>query len=308
MERIMATFTDYLKNIFWLLLLVQIAPVLVKGIKSQYSDLFESKTKVGVINVKGTLYEASSLVRDIKKFFEDTNIKAIVLKIESPGGAAGTAQTIFNEINYYKARHPNKYIISLVENMAGSGGYYVACAANYVIASPGAFIGSIGSYIQHPYFKEFIEYHKIKYEVIKSGTYKTAGNPLLELTPEQRAQFQGISDDVYHQFVRDVSHQRPHVPTDIKEWADGRIFTGEQALKLKLIDELGSPSTVEKVLKDNAHIEGKIEWVRQPKRGGFWANLFSTDDNDDGSSSLESFINGICKVIETRYSPQTTIH
>lgn len=306
----MATFGDIVKNVFFVLLILQIAPFFIKNIKDQYSDIIESKTKVGVVSIKGTLYSASPIIKDIKKLFETSDIKAIVLKIDSGGGVSGTCQTIFNELNYYKSMYPNKYVIALVENIAASGGYYIASAAHYIIAAPSAFIGSIGAYIQHPNFKEFIEYHKIKYDVIKTGTYKTAGNPLLDLTPEQKSEFQGLSDDVYRQFTRDVAHQRPHLPTDTKSWAEGHIFTGEQALGLKLIDEVGSPATVRKVLKDNAHIEGKIEWVRPPKKAGLLNALFSRDqdDDDDQSSSLSSnVINSACEAIEQRYGKTSVI-
>ncbi len=297
----MATFSDYLKNIFWILLILQFAPFFIRSIKQQYSDLLEQKTKVGIISIKGTLSEAGPSVRTIKKFFEDPTIKAVVLKVDSPGGLAGTAQTIFNEIIHYKNQSPNKYVVGLVENMAGSGGYYVASAAHYIIASPSAFIGSIGAYIQHPFFKDFIEQYKIKYDIIKTGTYKAAGNPLLELSPEQRKQFQSITDDVYRQFTRDVSRQRPQLSSDTTKWADGKIFTGDQALSLKLIDEVGSPATVRRVLKDNAHIEGKIEWVKPTKRQGFLAGLFKQDTEEDESSYIGSFVKTVCMAIEDHY-------
>ncbi len=299
---VMATFSDFAKNIFWVLLLLQIAPLFIKNIKQQYSDLLESKTKVGVISIKGSLYEAGPVVRNLKKFFENDEIKAILLKVECPGGSSGASQTVFNEINYYKSLYPHKYIVAFVENMAASGGYYALCPANSIIAAPSAFIGSIGAYIQHPNFKDFIENYKIKYEVIKTGAYKTAGNPLLDLTPDQKAELQTLTDDVYRQFTRDVASQRPHLPHDTKLWADGRIFTGEQALTLKLIDEVGSPSTIVRVLKENAHIDGKIEWVKPPSKLGFFGSLFSQDSDDDTSSFLSSSVNNICKVIEQRYT------
>ena len=259
-----------------------------------------------MINIRGGLYDAGPVVKNLKKFFEDDDIKAIVLKVECPGGSSGACQTVFNELNYYKSQYPHKYIVAFVENIAGSGGYYALCAANYIIAAPSAFIGSIGSYIQHPNFKDFIEYHKIKYDVIKAGAYKTAGNPLLDLTPEQKIELQAITNDVYRQFTRDVLSQRPHLPQDTKTWADGHIFTGEQALALKLIDEVGSPSTVARVLKENAHIEGKIEWVKPPKKLGFFKTLFSGDSDDDGNSYMNNAVNSVCKVIENRYATTTT--
>ncbi len=294
-------FSDIVKTIFWAFLLLQIGPFFIKSIKQNYSDLFETKTKVAVIPIKGLIHNAGPTLKDLKKYFEDPEIKAIVLKIDSPGGLSGTAQTIFQEINHYKTIYPSKYIVSIVENIAASGGYYIATASHWIIASPSAFIGSIGAYIQHPYFKEFIEQFKIKFTFIKAGTYKTAGNPLVEMTPEQRALFQTMTDDVYKQFVRDVARQRPHLPADSKEWADGRLFTGEQAVALKLIDEVGSPSTVERVLRANAPIVGKIEWVKSPQKLSLLAGLFGDRTSEEEGSSLSSWVNSVCQTLEDRY-------
>ncbi len=305
-EEKMATFADYVKNIFLILLLLSFAPYFLRSIKQQFSDLLEPKTKIGVIPVKGLLYNATTVIKDIKKFFEDSDIKAIVFKIDCPGGVSGTAQTIFNEINYFRSQFPNKYVVSIVENIAASGGYYVACATQYIIASPSAFIGSIGVYIQHPEFKHFIEYHNIKYEVIKTGSYKTAGNPLVELTSDQRKLLQSLTDNTYDQFVRDVVRHRPHVPADSKTWADGKIFTGEQALSLKLIDELGSPSSIIRVLKEKAHIEGKLEWVKPTKKGIL--SFFSSDDDDESGSYIDTFVNALSKSLEERSTVPRAIY
>ncbi len=301
---LMATFSDYIKNIFWVLVLLQFAPTLIQGIKKQYSDLFEPKTKVGVITLNGILANAGPRVKEIRNFFTDSSIKAIVLKIECPGGAPGTSQTIFNEINHFKKEYPQKYVVALIENVAASGGYYVACAANYIIASPGALIGSIGAYISHPNFKDFIETYKIKYDFIKAGAYKGTGNPLLSLTPEQQALLQQVTDDTYRQFLRDVAHQRPQLPADIKIWADAKVFTGDQALALKLIDEVGSPSTVVKVLKEKAHIDGAIDWVK-PRKPGFLGGLFGEEQDDSGGSFIHSWVNSVCSALEARYGMQS---
>lgn len=300
----MATFSTYLKNIFWVLILLQFAPPLIRQIKTQYTDLLEPKTKVGVIDIKGGLSSATTIVKDLKKLFENDEVKAIVLKIECPGGSAGTAQTVFNEIKLLKSQYSNKYVVALIENIAASGGYYIACAANYIIASPAAFIGSIGAYIPHPYFKEFIEYHKIKYEFIKSGAYKTTGSPFTELTPAQRNELQGLTDNVYQQFTKDVAAQRPKLSANINQWADGKIFTGQQALELKLIDALGSPSTAIKVIRDNAHIKGKIEWVKPAKKTGLLSSLMNPDEDAENDSYLKTFMDTALQVAEERYSLQ----
>ena len=301
----MATFSDYLKNIFWALLLLQLAPLFIKDIRSQYSDLFEEKTKVGVIAIKGVIRNAYPTVKHIKQIFEDKNIKAVVLRVDSPGGVSPTAQTIFQEILHYKKQHPEKYVVTLVEQVAASGGYYIACAADYIVSAPSAFIGSIGVYIAHPNFKDFIEQFQLKYSITKTGTYKGAGDPLLTLTPEQKAQFQDLTNNTYQQFIKDVAAQRPALPHDSTKWAEGKIFTGEQAVALNLIDATGSPATVEKILRDKAQIVGKIEWIKPTRKRPFLASLIAPEEDGEDTTYLASAVNSICQALEKRDSSQT---
>ena len=148
----MATFSDYAKNIFWVLLILQFAPTMIRSIRQQYTELSEHKTKVGVFTLKGPLLSLTSQVKDLKKLFENPEIKAIILKVDSPGGNPPTFQTIYNEIIHYKNRYPSKYVVGMVETVAASGGYYALCPAHYIIATPSALIGSIGAYVQHPLF------------------------------------------------------------------------------------------------------------------------------------------------------------
>lgn len=299
----MATFSDYLKNTFWLLVILQLAPTLMRTIKLQYEPFLETKSKVGVLNIKGTIYDATTYIHDIRKFFENEEIKAIVLKIESPGGSPGASQALFNEIKELKKNVSPKFVLALVQNIACSGAYYIACASDYIIATPSAFVGSIGAYIAHPYVKEFIESHKLKFEFIKSGAYKTVGSPFSDLTADQKQYLQGLTDSTYLQFVQDVKTQRSKakISGDVKEWADGKLFTGEQALKLGLIDKLGSQSNAMQVLKEHAPIVGKIEWVKPEHKTGLLQALLSPDDGADAESALESTCNTVCKVLESRY-------
>jgi protease IV len=299
----MAKFSDYLKNIFWLLIILQLAPTLVRTIKLQYEPYLEAKSKVGVISIKGTITDSTNHIHDIRKFFENEEIKAIVLKIESPGGAPGASQALFNEIKELKKNVSPKFVLALVQNIACSGGYYIACAADYIIATPSAFVGSIGAYIAHPYVKEFIESHKLKYEFIKSGTYKTVGSPFTDLSADQKSYLQGITDNTYYQFLQDVKNQRAKAKLshDHKLWADGKLFTGEQALKLGLIDQLGSQSNAIQVLKEHAPITGKIEWVKPEHKMGLLQALFASPDVQEPESALETACKTMCQVIETRY-------
>ncbi len=303
----MATFSDYVKNIFWVLILLQFAPIFIKSIRGQYSDMFEEKTRVGVIPISGTIAKSGPTIRTIKKYFEDKTIKAIVFQINSPGGVGPTGQAIFQEILHYKKQHPEKYVVSYIEQMAASAAYQIATAADYIVSIPNATIGSIGVFFQHPSFKGLLDQLHIGYSITKSGDYKGIGNPFLTMSPADKELFQSMSNDSYRQFLRDVTKQRPQLPTDTKLWAEGKIFTGEQALGLKLVDEVGSPSTVEKVLRDKAQIVGRIEWIKPTKKRPFLASLFSEEEDDGTTTYLASAVNTICNVIETRYAGITTL-
>lgn len=296
------TLSEILKSLVFLLVAVQFVPTIFKNVKSQYSNIAEHKTKVGIIPLTGAIADSEKCIKNLKKYFEDKDIKAIVLKMDSPGGASGASQDIFQEILALKKVN-NKKIITFVQNMAASGGYYIATATDYIIATPSSFIGSIGSYIAFPTVKNFIEQFKLKYEIIKSGDFKTAANPFTELTPEQRQMFQELSDNVYHQFINDVAAQRKSLPTDYKLWAEGKIFTGEQAFKIGLIDEIGSHSSVIQALKAQAGIEGKIEWVKEKSKTNALYSLLSGDD-DDKESEFNTLISKIYNALEKHYMHQ----
>ncbi len=298
----MATFSDYVKNIFWILVLLQLAPVFINSIRKQYTDMLAQKTRVGVITINGMITAADPAVRHIKEIFTDTTIKAVVLKINSPGGVAASAQTIFNELLHYKKTHPEKYVIAFVETLAASGGYYIAAGADYIISSPSSLIGSVGVKIIHPNFRKLIEQLNIRYDITTTGSYKAAGDPFVDMTPEEKEQFQRMSNNTYKQFVNDVKSQRPQLPSDIKKWAEGRIFTGEEALDLSMIDQLGSQSTVEQVLREKAPIVGNIEWIKPAKKKSFWANLFSPEEDEDNRNYLSATLHTIFTVIEERYT------
>ena len=303
----MAAFSDYVKNIFWVLVLLQFAPIFIRGIRAQYSDMFEEKTRVGVVPISGYIGSSNPTIRDMKKFFEDKSIKAIVLRINSQGGTGPAGQAIFQELLHYKKQHPEKYVVAYIEQMAASAAYYIASAGDFIISVPSAAVGSIGVLIQHPNIKQLLDQFNVSYSITKSGDYKGLGSPFLELSAEDKALFQSMTDDSYRQFIRDVTAQRPQLPSNTKLWADGKIFTGEQAFGLKLVDELGSPSTVEKVLRDKAQIVGRIEWVKPVKKRPFLASLFSPDDEDEGTTYLAAAVNSICNTLESRYAAKPTL-
>ena len=297
----MARLSDYLRNLFYIFIIIQIFPYIVTTLRHNYSTLVETHTKVGVITIKGTLCNATPYMTSLKKFFKDDEIKAILLNIDCAGGAAGTAQALYREILDLKKEHL-KPIIVRTENICASGAYYVASATDAIIATPSSLVGSIGVYIQQPQVKEFIEQFKVKYSVIQSGTYKTVGNPLLSLTPEGQAMLQAISDDTYDQFVKDIVAARPHLDLDqSKKWANGRIFTGRQALEQGLVDQLGTLSAAEQLLRKKAPIEGEIEWVHAGQSTNFWQWF-----NSEGESAEESFAQSAANFIYTTFTNYCT--
>lgn len=212
----------------------------------------------------------------LKTFFEDREVKAIVVKIESPGGFAGSCQALFTEIQELKKQHP-KPIIALVENMCASGGYYVACSTDHIIATKASLIGSIGAVFQTFFNAKNLaaQWHIQTYN-ISAGKFKGAMNNFETPTPEQIAMLQQIADNEYLQFATDVAKTRKLSLNDKDIWAEGKVFTGQQALELHLIDEAGSYFQVTQYIKKVAPIEGSIEWVDPQEHLSFLERLTGT--------------------------------
>lgn len=294
-------FFEYLKNIFLVLIFIQFVPILFESIKKQYGKYLSPQTEVAVIGIKGVLYNSAHYNKYLTKYFKDKDIKAILLKIESPGGAAGTSAAIYSEIMQLKKEYP-KPIITLVENVCASGGYYIASATDHIIAPGSAMIGSIGAAFPSIFqLKSFIEKYDVQAKALKAGDYKNTGNPLVDITAQETAMLQGVLDDSYAQFTQDVAHARTILSLEKhKEWADGKIFTARQAYNLKLIDELGSAYNAVSYLKKAAKIEGDIEWIKPPVKSPL-ASLFGESETDEDTSMFSSFAGALCTEVEQRF-------
>ncbi len=250
---------DYIKNIFLILILIQIIPSILRNIKRQYGSLWEQKTSVGVLPIRGVLYDSSFYIKQLQQFFKDKDIKAILLKIECPGSASGTGELIYREIIALKQENP-KPVIALVENICASGGYWIATACDHIIAPGTALIGSIGADLPYLFqLKGFMETYSIRYENVSAGQFKAATNPFIDITPEMQQLLKGVVADSYNQFAESVAKSRKLSLNKLSEWADGKIFTDSKAKKLHLIDEVGSAYYAVIVLKDKAGIEGEVD-------------------------------------------------
>ncbi|MCE5334388.1 MAG: signal peptide peptidase SppA [Desulfobacteraceae bacterium] len=225
-------------------------------------EISGKNNKVGVIEIKGTITGSQDTLKQIKEYRKDSSIRAILVRIDSPGGAVGPSQEIYREL---KRASEVKPVVASMGSVAASGGYYIACAANHVMANPGTITGSIGVIIHFPNLRELFD--KIGYQMttIKSGQFKDLGNPGREMTPEEEAVLQGMIDETYGQFVRDVSSARKLPEDDVRKIADGRIFVGEKARELKLIDQLGNFEDAVDKAAELGKIEGEPDVVYAKK-------------------------------------------
>lgn len=296
------TLRGTLKNIAYIalfIILLPVIPALVNGARNLYNRHIDPRSQVAVISIKGILYDSGYYTKYLHDYFKNDQIKAILLKIECPGSAAGTGNAIYNEIKTLKKEYP-KPVIVLVENVCASGGYYIACAADHIIASPAALIGSIGVAIPYLFkLKEFVEHYHIKYEPLAAGDYKNSTNPFTPLTSEQKKMLQEVLDDSYNQFVSDVAQERNLSINTAKQWANGKIFNGNQALKLGLIDAVGSSSQAIQTIKEKTSITSDINWIKPPSKTGL-LSLFGDSGEDQSLFSL--FVNEVCSLLESRYS------
>ncbi len=222
-----------------------------------------SVDKIGIVEIKGVITTPEKVLDAMKQFRENDQVKAVVLRIDSPGGAVGASQEIFQEARRLDHLKP---VIASLGNTAASGGYYSAAGARYIVANPGTVTGSIGVIMKLPNVEKLLEKLGIKTTVIKSGRLKDLASITRDLSPEERAVLKSVMDDIHGQFIKDVADSRKLSLEKVTSLADGRIFSGHQALELKLVDELGNFS----VALDKAAELGKIS--------GKWKAIYPKKD------------------------------
>lgn len=285
------TFYGALKILFLLLIIIQLIPMVFNNLKKAVKEIIQPKVSVGHLTIKGFIGDSSFCVRKIRSFVKNPEIKALLIKINSPGGMPGSSQAIFNELSKFKEKKP---VVVLVENVCASAAYYIAAASNSIIASPSSLVGSIGNFAQLPNVKGLMDDWKIKFRFIKSGKYKVAGNPFTESSKEEIEYLQHLSDDIYEQFISDVAKSRNLKKTDQIQWADGRVFTGIQALKLKLIDQTGSIDEAITEIKRLAEIpeEEEIRFIKHRAPSEIMKFLKGEEDSED-DSYFSSFMAGV---------------
>ncbi|MBN1308067.1 MAG: signal peptide peptidase SppA [Chitinispirillaceae bacterium] len=194
--------------------------------------------KLGVVHVEGIIYEAASVVKQLQQLREDNMIAGVLMRIDSPGGGTAPSQEIYDAV--WKYRECGKPLIVSMGNVAASGGYYIACPARRIFADAGTLTGSIGVIMTVPLYKELAKKVGIEMRTFKAGDYKDLANPYRTISPQEHRMIQGLLEDTHDRFIDDVAKARFLEREALLPVADGRIFTGRQALKAKLIDTLGS--------------------------------------------------------------------
>lgn len=230
---------------------------------------YKNTPKIALIEINGVISDSTETVRQFRIAERDSSIKGVVLHVNSPGGAVGASQSIYRAIEKIRSRKP---VVVSMENVAASGGYYISAPANVIYANPGTITGSIGVIIQHVDATEILNKIGLKIENIKSGENKDILYPNHKLTPEQKKLIEETILDVYDQFLDAIVKYRPIKKEELREIADGRIFSGRQAKRLKLVDKLGNIQDAIDEAKKLAKAE-KAVVIKLSKKKGFLEKL-----------------------------------
>ncbi|MBF0476286.1 MAG: signal peptide peptidase SppA, partial [Deltaproteobacteria bacterium] len=221
--------------------------------------------KIAVVVIKGVMLESRKTIEDIEKYRKDRTVKAIIIRIDSPGGAVGPAQEIYEAIKSAKA---SKKIIASLSNVAASGGYYVAAPTDKIIANPATLTRSIGVIMDFANVEELLKKVGLDFITLKAGKFKDIGSVSRHMTSEEKDLLQSVLDDVHGQFIRAVAEGRKMPQDKIRAIADGRIFTGEQAKKMGLVDQLGGLADAVELAKklSGAAADAKVVYSDQDKK------------------------------------------
>ena len=244
-----------------------------------------SQEKVGVVEIKGIISDSRTTLKQLDDFGDDPSIKAIVLRINSPGGAVGPSQEILREVE--KIRKKKKVVASL-GTLAASGGYYIACGADLIMANKGTATGSIGVIMEFTNVEGLTKKIGLDFFTLKSGRYKDVGSPFRPMTPEEKEYMQHLLDNIYQQFLSDVARNRKIPLEKLRPLAEGKIYTGEEARELGLVDVFGNlEDAIEKAGRLGG-IRGKVEAAYPPKESTLLRYLVG-DDTEETLANLTAF-------------------
>ena len=208
--------------------------------------------RIGVVDLDGVILSPQPVVGQLKKFGDDSSIKAIILHVNSPGGGVAASEEIYREVKRIREEKKKRIVVS-IQTVGASGAYYIASASNKIYADQGSIVGSIGVIAEWVNYGDLLKWAKLKSVVFKTGEFKDTGNPTRELTPAEQAYLQSLIDNMFGQFIQAVADGRGMKFDDVKTIANGKVWTGKEALAMKLIDDTGD---FEAVVNDTAKSVG----------------------------------------------------
>lgn len=235
--------------------------------------------KIGIIELEGVILSPKEIVRDLKKFADDRSIKAIIIHVNTPGGGAAASEEIYREVRRIRDEK-KKRIVSSIETVGASGGYYVASGSNKIFANEASIVGSIGVIAEWYNYEELIKWAKLKNITLKAGEFKDTGSATRELTPAERVYLQSLIDNMHAQFIHAVAEGRNMKDEEIRSLANGKVWTGQQAVPLKLIDQIGDFQACVKDTAKAVGIRGEPTLVRPPEQRRTLSDLLFGDISD----------------------------
>ncbi len=235
--------------------------------------------KIAVVDLDGVILSPKQIVPQLKKFADDDSVKAIIIHVNSPGGGVAASEEIYREVRRIRDEK-KKRIVASIETVGASGAYYVASATNKIYADKGSIVGSIGVIAQWVNYAELLRWAKLKDITLKAGEFKDTGNPAREMTPAERAYLQSMIDGMHTQFIQAVADGRHAKEEDIRAIADGKVWTGEQAFSMKLVDQVADFETAVQDTAKAVGISGEPTLVRPPREKRSGLDLLFGDVSD----------------------------
>ena len=232
--------------------------------------------RIGVVDLDGVILSPQPVVGQLKKFGDDSSIKAIIIHVNSPGGGVAASEEIYREVKRIRDEKKKRIVVS-IETVGASGAFYVASASNKIYADKGSIVGSIGVIAQWVNYGDLLKWAKLKDVVIKTGEFKDTGNPARDLTPAEQAYMQSLIDNMFGQFIQAVADGRKMKFDDVKAIANGKVWTGEQALSMRLIDQVGDFESAVNDTAKSVGIKGEPTLVRPDRDRKTMLDLLTGD-------------------------------
>ena len=266
-------------GIFFIFVLFVFSLVYLTMSTDRDTDFSGFGSKIAVVDVEGVILSPKETVDSLRKYADDDSVKAIVLHLNTPGGGAAASEEIYREVRRIRDQR-KKRIVASIETVGASGGYYIASGTNKIYANEASIVGSIGVIAQWTNYEDLLKWAKLKDITLKAGALKDVGSPTRDMTPEERAYMQSLIDNMHGQFIHAVADGRGMKDEDIRKIADGRVWTGQQALPLKVIDQIADFRAAVKDTAKAVGISGDPTLVRPTKPKRTLADLFFGDVSD----------------------------